>query len=240
MNIPLSKYLSRVFDDNVRILSREPFSGDENLVEVTMEIQSLGDLYLPTGQLIACDALGSVDGYGAFTKTVLPGRYPVTINVATFDFIERSTGREIRERKVAYSKVCFSQNLPTDWEIALRDDQVQENLVGDEFRGFGIDSGTACYMDACVGKYIKDFYTTDSESWNSELFGNLEELLNHNYQLNYSWANYRIPEVGRGNVVAFSSGWGDGGYPSYFGLDEFGSPLCLVTNFFIEDWDAVF
>jgi hypothetical protein len=36
-------------------------------------------------------------------------------------------------------------------------------------------------------------------------------------------------------VIVFSSGWGDGSYPSYFGLDAEGTPLVLMTDFQILD-----
>jgi hypothetical protein len=34
-----------------------------------------------------------------------------------------------------------------------------------------------------------------------------------------------------GNLIAFSSGWGDGGYPSFFGYDSHDHLACLVTDF---------
>ena len=35
------------------------------------------------------------------------------------------------------------------------------------------------------------------------------------------------------DFACFSSGWGDGYYPSYFGFDEEGNPCALVTDFCI-------
>jgi hypothetical protein len=35
------------------------------------------------------------------------------------------------------------------------------------------------------------------------------------------------------NVIAFSAGYGDGGYSTYWGLDERGNPACLLTDFAI-------
>jgi hypothetical protein len=236
MNQQSFKYLSKIFDGDRRIQCCEPFSGNDNLVEVGMEIQSLGDLYLPSGQLVACDALGSVDGYEAFTITVPPGKYPVTINASTFNFIDQS-GQERAQQVVAYSKVEFSKNLPVQWEVALQHGQQEAILTPGKFWGFGVDSGTACYMDAYVAKYVNEVCSKDSQK-DIELFGKIEDLLNVNYQLNYSWANSRILEAEGGSIVAFSSGWGDGGYPSYFGLDEFNSPLCLATHFFVENWET--
>ena len=34
-----------------------------------------------------------------------------------------------------------------------------------------------------------------------------------------------------GNLIAFSSGWGDGSYASFFGYDAHDNLVCLVTDF---------
>ena len=40
-------------------------------------------------------------------------------------------------------------------------------------------------------------------------------------------------KCGRNDFAAFSSGYGDGAYPSYFGFDEDGKPCVLVTDFLV-------
>ena len=40
------------------------------------------------------------------------------------------------------------------------------------------------------------------------------------------------------NVIGFSSGFGDGAYPSWFGLDANGDPLVLLTDFGILEVSA--
>ena len=45
----------------------------------------------------------------------------------------------------------------------------------------------------------------------------------------------------KANCVAFMSGYGDGIYSSYWGLDANGAPLCLTTDFEVftdEDWSG--
>ena len=37
------------------------------------------------------------------------------------------------------------------------------------------------------------------------------------------------------NIIAFSSGWGDGMYPSYLALDGSGRPVAVVTDFQVLD-----
>jgi hypothetical protein len=38
------------------------------------------------------------------------------------------------------------------------------------------------------------------------------------------------------NIAIFSSGWGDGYYPAFWGLDKFGKPLVLVIDFFVAEY----
>ena len=39
------------------------------------------------------------------------------------------------------------------------------------------------------------------------------------------------------NMIAFESGWGDGRYASYWGLDRDGAPVCLLTDFEVVNMD---
>ena len=51
-----------------------------------------------------------------------------------------------------------------------------------------------------------------------------------NLHLSLEQARELDPESGL-NLIAFSSGWGDGCYPSYWGLDAQGQATCLLTDF---------
>ncbi len=82
-----------------------------------------------------------------------------------------------------------------------------ERADGKGYRGVG------CFMDASTGTLIK------RES---------PEIID---QLDDSWADHR-PVAGRPeNCVMAMSGWGDGQYDSYWGLDALDRPLQLVTDF---------
>jgi hypothetical protein len=50
-----------------------------------------------------------------------------------------------------------------------------------------------------------------------------------------------IPGPSAANLVACSSGYGDGAYPSWWGYDEIGGICALATDFFVlvEEVDAV-
>ena len=58
------------------------------------------------------------------------------------------------------------------------------------------------------------------------------------YDRKGDWANLHIDNT-KANVIAFSSGWGDGGYASYWGYDSANNITCIVTDFalFYENKD---
>jgi siroheme synthase len=47
----------------------------------------------------------------------------------------------------------------------------------------------------------------------------------------WSWANHVLDDETGLNIVLFSSGWGNGQYKTYWGLDARGAALCLMTDF---------
>jgi len=49
---------------------------------IPLELLSLGELNLTTGQIIACDPLVCLYDSLPFTRTVQPGKYPVTVCIA--------------------------------------------------------------------------------------------------------------------------------------------------------------
>ena len=57
-----------------------------------------------------------------------------------------------------------------------------------------------------------------------------EELEEH-YTDTWGWANIVADTASGANVICFHSGWGDGFYASYFGYDDAGAIVCLLTDF---------
>ena len=61
------------------------------------------------------------------------------------------------------------------------------------------------------------------------------EALSRTYVPTWSWTNLILDEASGANVIAFSSGYGDGSYPSYWGYDLAGQRVALVTDFGVLD-----
>ena len=61
----------------------------------------------------------------------------------------------------------------------------------------------------------------------------LVEALAHTQRATWCWANHEVATDG--NLVAFSSGYGDGAYPVFWGLRADGEPACLLVDLRVLD-----
>ncbi len=184
----------------------------------TVTKESIGELVLPTGKIVGCDPLSLVDTI-AFEKSVEPGKYPVDIFVLEIE----------TDKRVAFAKITFNDEVAEEFEMALIEGEDLAEVEEDEFFGYGIDSGTGAFTDQATATALNDLIGEDEDSYEA-----LETMLDENYVDTYSSANVTIPNSDD-NIVAFSSGYGDGAYPSYFGLTKSGTITCLITDFLCID-----
>ncbi|MBZ0234730.1 MAG: DUF4241 domain-containing protein [Deltaproteobacteria bacterium] len=201
----------------------------EHFGATSLALHTIGHLETPSGTIVTCDPF-IVDG-PALARTVEPGSYPVSLAVATFDG-EQHKG----DQRVAAATVHFRPGVPARWEVATFD--ATPTRKGGE-PGYPVDAGTGCFMDARAQEAIK----AEPTIWPTPSQKALEQqLLTDHYTHTWSWAVYRPDPASRANCVAFMSGYGDGTYSSYWGLDETGAPVCLTTDFEVftdEDWAAM-
>ena len=91
-----------------------------------------------------------------------------------------------------------------------------------------VDSGTSCFAD---GETAHEVARRDTPENPPLLIDVMDEA---GYKTN-RWANLCIDPESGANLVVFHSGVGDGSYPSYWGFDERGALVALVTDFQIVD-----
>lgn len=174
-----------------------------------VRLHRAGDLLVPSGRIVACDPL-VMPGTPAFTREVRAGKYSVLLSVAELE----------NDQRVAAAAVEFDVGGATAaerWDLALVPGQDPATLGPREFFGYGVDAGTGCFMDAQVAAALDAGEPCD-----------LDAALQASYVPTFSWANLRHRD---GSVVAFSSGWGDGSYASYWGFDGTGRLVALATDF---------
>ncbi len=204
----------------------------ERFGAATIQLHALPELQVPSGQIVTCDPF-LVDG-PTLARPVAPGAYPVVLAVATF-----ATGpndKDKGDQRVAAAFVRLGANPVTAWLAA--------NFVGAKpaRRGtepaYGVDAGTGSFIDARAHHAI----ASEPPHWPTPSYVALErQLLTEHYTHTWGWAVYQPDPRAAGNCVAFMSGWGDGAYTSYWGLDARGEPAILLTDFEVftdEDWAA--
>jgi hypothetical protein len=205
-------------------------------------------LVLTSGRIVACEpSFLQVQDIPPFTRRVKPGTYPVLLCLAKFTYPEWS------EERVACVMIRFRDEEAATWEMALLPGQDPATLPFDNFFGYGVDGGRGGFLDADVAAALaaeRDLFGQNLEQGNRdkrpitgieqivEMYGPFFRRL-----WDTRWRGMTrggtfpdcldlvaVAETGA-NVVEFSSGWGDGCYASYWGLDAAGEPVSLATDF---------
>lgn len=110
-------------------------------------------------------------------------------------------------------RVRFSRRKTVVWEPALRKGE-KRTKDSVHFPCFGVDSGMAGVFDSKAAQVA----SRDAEAWSSRVDKEQSIVVDS--------------ETGAGMVWCFS-GYGDGGYPSFWGLDRTGEVTCLVLDFLV-------
>ncbi|MBP0582133.1 DUF4241 domain-containing protein [Labrys sp. LIt4] len=187
---------------------------------VPLDSHVLGEVTVSTGQIVACDPFVFIEAK-PFIRAVPKGRFPVRIAVMR--------SKRFGDR-IAFARVEFSQAPVVTWERALVPGQDPAKLGKNEYYGFPVDAGTGAFLDPAVGAEIvalpPDQMQALDDDWirQAESYGKEHGL------------PFALP-VSRGAhaLVLFSSGWGDGAYPSWFGLAADGSVAMLLTDLRVVD-----
>ena len=192
-----------------------PSEGELKDFEIFFRTKVLGKLNLPTGKIVASDPFVYFDEKPFITK-IESGSYDVILSLARINH---------EDERVAFAMLKFNENLPIRWELALRETDDISKLIDGQFFGFGVDSGTGCFIDAqsqiILNKLLED------QKFDEFLVNEMQKT----FVNTRDWVNYTFENHPNNNLIAFSSGWGDGHYASYFGYDENNQVVCLVTDF---------
>lgn len=175
---------------------------EAEMAERKITISTVGELELPTGEIIACDPLITGLERPVFSRKVRPGRYPVTVLEA--------------QGRVAAAVLRFGPGLPVRWELAnfARDG----GGVSAWKSGLIVDDAVASFMDTSIMTLISDPEELDDYlaevAWSLNRFG-MDNPIDGNPL----------------NIAMFDTGLGDGTYCSFWGLGAAGEPLVLMTDF---------
>ena len=218
---------------DVKIISDLSDSNSDDLIEI-----DIGNLHLPTGKIIAGDPFFT-EKARPFFRSVKPGTYPVRIYM---------TEVEADHYRIAYAKIKFKNEYANNWILALRDDIKMENIADlkeDEYIGFPVDGGLGCFLDVKTNAlYVYEFDSIYEQYSDYKMYNDLltEEFLNYSSNNRYSgeqgdWNNHIVDIKSGLNVIMFTSGWGDGIYPAYWGYNDKKETVELTIDFLVRPVD---
>jgi hypothetical protein len=212
------EHLDLLFTAGARIVSDtgdNPFHIGDTVI---VELRPAGVLRMPSGQLIAADPACIEADERPYTATVAPGGYPVLLSVVRW---ADDPGRS----RVAAAKLIVSDDPVASWEQALRPGEDVRHLGAGQFFGFGVDGGNACFCDVIVApameRLVETFFSNAAAAPAMGQF--FESLITDDAA--------ELGDLGSGaNLIAFSSGWGDGAYPTWIGRTSTGDIACFVID----------
>lgn len=189
---------------------------DENYL-YSYEPIEIGTLSLHTGKLVICEPLYFYDETPVEIE-LIPGNYPVYISEAII-----SEKGKVLDKRNAFVKIVLNSGRAVEWEYVWT---------------FGADGGTGGYIDFGTVKEIVN--TGASESFSNSLlkeFKEIQKIIEPFHQNYKSYQSYVNLKYGKGNLIAFSTGWGDGAYNSFLGKDKNGNPVEIITDLGISSWE---
>ena len=211
----------------------DAYFAEKVIGSMEVDVLDIGSVHFPTGTIFACDPLVELEDTLPFLQTIPSGTYPVKICVVP---------SEKYGDRYACIKVVVSQEKPVRYELGMVGNENLDEEVGeDDYFGFGVDAGMGCIADIQTQMAFKEYWARrleedpDIDPYNDLFCDLLEEnaKAHPKYQLSHGdWLNWTVPDTDC-SLPIFSSGWGDGYYPVYFGYNA-KSEVCAVYVRFID------
>ena len=183
-------------------------------IEYSFYTLDIGKIKIESGKIIVCDPIVMNEGV-AFADKFPVGEFNVQLAMAKMG----------NDKRVAFSRIVFSNNKIENWEIALLPNQKKIPINNPEIYCFGVDSGTGVFIDDSTNNFYNKKYNAESD-WEEVFVKKAEEN-------NYTGYTH---EFENHNFAVFSTGYGDGCYTTFIGYDESGNICKLLVDFGIINW----
>lgn len=200
-----------------RLVFRLAEAADSELAAHDLRRADLGQLYLPTGRLLICDPTPGMSDSEPLERAVAPGRYLVSAFA--------------HEDRNAFALLRFSTERIARWETAPIELIVDGGESSRYSGGCIVDSGFAGFMDMETHSLI-DLRDNAEQDDNPDYEGYIFDVLLESFFDEEAGLHCPIKGDPR-NVAAFTSGYGDGEYPAFWGLDAADSPVLLLCDFLV-------
>jgi hypothetical protein len=186
--------------------------------EWQVALLELGTIVLDSGELVVADPYISEPDTPAFTRRFASGEHQVILGIAQI---------ADDHRRIACAVLLGSELPIRGWQLALHPGQLLDDLEGeDSFFGFPVDAGTACLASPSAFAVAAQVLAADA--------GMLEDPLSAARFWAAEEAAIAEPSEGSSPVAVLTSGWGDGVYPTWFGIDAEDGIAVAVVDFLLN------
>lgn len=200
--------LSKALEPESRFAPSKVLEPECRFEEIVLTQHGIGDLHLPTGALVACDPIILYE-LEPFSLSLPSGSYPVVLSVAEFG----------SDQRVAFATIRVKKTAPARWMMMTVDQPSTPQRYG-----YGVDCGTGCFMDRIAADILK------ARMKEKEFSDAMIAEMRKTYRPTWDWINLPLADA---NLIAFSSGYGDGMYPTIAGLDERFEITVVITDFIV-------
>ena len=220
-------YFTRAFSPDFVATADDSLPGERpRPVKIFFRVTDLAKLKVTSGKVVAADPFVSTDQQPLATDVPI-GEHPLRLAV-----LQGTMGRG----RVAFARVDLAERPVARWEAAKPIDMQRDAENPDGSWGVTVDSGVAAFFDEDAGQATSAAVAADEtffDSW-------LERGQNAGFKDKGASGAFRLAaDVGRGNVVAFDTGWGEGTYTVFAGYAQDGTIAALLIDFDILDWSRV-
>lgn len=223
--------------ENNKYLLKSPsnftaYFNSSKVANIPIDNLTIGSVNFPSGEVVVCDPLNGLSEETTPLNRLIPkGVYDVELCVVK--------PRKGDSARYAAARVKFNNQEVVKYEDALTGEESFEGLEEGDYFGFDVDTGLACICDATArehfANYEKTWYDKHPDgAFYEDCIGELfEDSFNKRPQYQREsgdWINFKLKDTDL-QIPMFQSGFGDGGYPVYWGLDNTGEIAELVVQF---------
>jgi hypothetical protein len=192
--------------------------GNVEKARLPVRLDSVGSLSFEDGRLVVADPYLMDEEPAPIVQELLSRPYDVM--AATVE-----VGPD--HPRIAAAMLVSGIDAIVAWEMAHWPGQDPASLGSEEFVGYGVDAGTGCFASPAAAKVAGRVLAADG--------GMLEDPISRALFSGPPAAGAAViaPEEGAPPVAVFSSGWGDGLYPTWLGLNQHGDVAVAITDFLL-------
>ncbi|WP_075343487.1 DUF4241 domain-containing protein [Tenacibaculum agarivorans] len=201
------------------------------------ELLELGNLNITSGELVLCDIREHKDPPNKFYPDSNPfviqlkhGAYNINVIIAnTIDHGDRT----------AFVELNITNHKATQWILAHKTSHNLYNLERGSLYGTNTEAATLTLFDRKSGIIFyekrSDYLKENTEKSEFDFFEYIFKYSEYDLK-NYTKSSCINVDLGeKNNLIQFCTGYGDGSYPAYWGIDKDNYICALVIDFGVLD-----